>query len=322
LGIPQMMWAALDTLPLASLTKVLALIGLIIYFVTSSDSASHVIDVLTASGNEDPPKLQRLFWAVSEGAVAAVLLSTGDEALSALQTASLVAAAPFAVVLLCETYATYLTMKLHCGEYSPRDYLYWRYDLFSIGENAPLKSVLGLLCPPYFQTMTRLKLTEYSRVSTHADSEKNGNSADSFGDYKDDGWKYVWIFSYWLTWLLTVVFIICELAGIDGMLELCLTSFLFYLAVAVVNRNAVRQYYKIDSSNSCYGCLSWLFCCCFAVVQESMQTEADFGVDLKVGASDSQQELKGASKKAVASSSAMKDTSGKEGGTEKGEYED
>eukprot|EP00484_Ammonia_sp_Unknown_P001297 CAMPEP_0197019692 /NCGR_PEP_ID=MMETSP1384-20130603/256_1 /TAXON_ID=29189 /ORGANISM="Ammonia sp." /LENGTH=108 /DNA_ID=CAMNT_0042447147 /DNA_START=1 /DNA_END=323 /DNA_ORIENTATION=+ len=86
-GTPQMMWAALDTLPLASLTKVLALIGIIIYFVTSSDSASHVIDVLTASGNEDPPMLQRLFWAVSEGAVAAVLLSTGDAALTALQTA-------------------------------------------------------------------------------------------------------------------------------------------------------------------------------------------------------------------------------------------
>ena len=45
----------------------MAIIGIITYFVTSSDSASHVIDMITANGNEEAPKIQRLLWAISEG---------------------------------------------------------------------------------------------------------------------------------------------------------------------------------------------------------------------------------------------------------------
>jgi choline/glycine/proline betaine transport protein len=56
----------------------------VLFFVTSSDSASFVIDMLTAGGELDPPKVQRVFWAMTEGAVGAVLLLTGG--LVAMQT--------------------------------------------------------------------------------------------------------------------------------------------------------------------------------------------------------------------------------------------
>merc|ERR1719273_2781275 len=128
---PHRMFALLHVLPLSGLTSVITLLAIVMYFVTSSDSASHVIDVLTANGNDEPPKLQRIFWALSEGAVASVLLTIGDgsSALSALQTVSLIGAIPFTFVLLGEVLATYKTLKIHIGELDPSKLVYWRYDI-------------------------------------------------------------------------------------------------------------------------------------------------------------------------------------------------
>lgn len=75
---------------------------LITYFVTSADSATLVICTLISMGNEHPPARYRVFWGVSIGAVAAVLLLAGG--LKALQTASIVAALPFSVVVILATY--------------------------------------------------------------------------------------------------------------------------------------------------------------------------------------------------------------------------
>ncbi len=73
------------------------------FFVTSSDSGSMVIDIITAGGNPDPPIPQRLFWAILEGVVAAALLLSGG--LVALQSAVIATGLPFAVVLLMLTYS-------------------------------------------------------------------------------------------------------------------------------------------------------------------------------------------------------------------------
>ncbi|SHF63953.1 choline/glycine/proline betaine transport protein [Loktanella atrilutea] len=91
------MFALLDYFPLASITSGFAIILIVMWFVTSSDSGSFVIDMLTAGGDPDPPKVQRIFWAISEGAVASVLLLAGG--LSALQAAAVVAGFPFAIVV-------------------------------------------------------------------------------------------------------------------------------------------------------------------------------------------------------------------------------
>lgn len=91
------MFALLDYFPFASITSGFAIILIVMWFVTSSDSGSFVIDMLTAGGDPDPPKVQRIFWAISEGAVASVLLLAGG--LSALQAAAVVAGFPFAIVV-------------------------------------------------------------------------------------------------------------------------------------------------------------------------------------------------------------------------------
>ncbi|MFP3456150.1 BCCT family transporter [Psychrobacter sp. SIMBA_152] len=89
--------------PLAQPITFMIVIMIILWFVTSSDSASFVIDMLTAGGDTNPPKIQRLFWATTEGVIAAILLAAGG--LSALQAAAIVAGLPFALVVFVMMYA-------------------------------------------------------------------------------------------------------------------------------------------------------------------------------------------------------------------------
>ncbi|WP_205745667.1 BCCT family transporter [Egibacter rhizosphaerae] len=90
----------LGALPLTEIMTVLAILLVAIYFVTSSDSASLVIDQLTSGGSTETPRFQRAFWAIGEGAVAGALLLAGAGGLEALQTAAITTALPFSVVLL------------------------------------------------------------------------------------------------------------------------------------------------------------------------------------------------------------------------------
>lgn len=92
----------LNELPLSDLTSVLAIILALIFFVTSSDSGSLVIDTITAGGKVDAPRPQRMFWATVEGLVAIVLLIGGG--LSALQAGVTATAIPFSIVMLVMCY--------------------------------------------------------------------------------------------------------------------------------------------------------------------------------------------------------------------------
>ena len=104
------LFVLLDQLPIPSILSVIAsvvgIVVVVLFFATSSDSGSLVIDILTNGGDPNPPWQQRLFWAVMEGVVAAVLLfagaaaGTGSDALTALQSAAVASGLPFAVVLL------------------------------------------------------------------------------------------------------------------------------------------------------------------------------------------------------------------------------
>lgn len=102
------LFVLLEQLPIASilsvLASVLAIIVVVLFFATSSDSGSLVIDILTNGGDPNPLWQQRLFWAVLEGVVAAVLLAagaaSGGDALGALQSAAVASGLPFAIVLV------------------------------------------------------------------------------------------------------------------------------------------------------------------------------------------------------------------------------
>ncbi|OFA05390.1 BCCT family transporter [Duganella phyllosphaerae] len=97
-NMPVALFKMLEQLPFPLVSSGIATLLIITFFVTSADSGALVIDMITSGAAPNPPVWQRIFWAVSAGVVAAVLLVAGG--LKGLQTAALVSALPFAVVML------------------------------------------------------------------------------------------------------------------------------------------------------------------------------------------------------------------------------
>lgn len=95
------MFQMFDVLPFGTLLSVIAVVLVLVFFITSSDSGSLVIDSITSGGKMDAPVLQRIFWAIMEGAIAIALLWIGGEqAVQALQAGAISTALPFTFVLL------------------------------------------------------------------------------------------------------------------------------------------------------------------------------------------------------------------------------
>ena len=99
------LFVMLEQLPLTSITSFIGIVLVIVFFVTSSDSGSLVIDTITAGGKVDAPVPQRIFWASFEGLVAIALLLGGG--LSALQGAAITTGFPFAFLLLLLCWSTF-----------------------------------------------------------------------------------------------------------------------------------------------------------------------------------------------------------------------
>ncbi len=104
-NVATALFVMLDQLPLTGITSLVGIILVVVFFVTSSDSGSLVVDSIASGGNLESPVPQRVFWAIIEGAVAAVLLLGGG--LQALQTAAITSGLPFAAVLLVLCYSLY-----------------------------------------------------------------------------------------------------------------------------------------------------------------------------------------------------------------------
>lgn len=97
--------------PLSSFASLLATILVVTFFVTSSDSGSLVVDMLTSGGtDEDTPVWQRIFWAIAEGLIAAALLLAGG--LAALQTATIASALPFTIIMLLMCWGLLRALRL------------------------------------------------------------------------------------------------------------------------------------------------------------------------------------------------------------------
>jgi choline/glycine/proline betaine transport protein len=99
-------YSFLETLPFAILLKGLAVIVVTIFFVSSSDSASYVVDLLTSGGHQEPPTWQRIFWASAEGLTAGILLyAGGSEVLKGLKAGVVSFGLPFCALILIMIYA-------------------------------------------------------------------------------------------------------------------------------------------------------------------------------------------------------------------------
>ncbi|WP_428774931.1 BCCT family transporter [Vibrio sp.] len=106
------MFQMFEQLPVGNLLSVVGIILVLVFFITSSDSGSLVIDSITAGGKVDAPVPQRVFWALMEGAIAIALLWIGGtQAIQALQAGAISTALPFTFVLLAMCVSLIMGMR-------------------------------------------------------------------------------------------------------------------------------------------------------------------------------------------------------------------
>ncbi len=108
-ALPLQLFSMLDVMPLAQITSFIAIVLVIIFFVTSSDSGSLVIDVIASGGKVHTPTPQRVFWVTFEGLVAIALILGGG--LVALQAMAVSTGLPFTIVLLMSTVAVVMGLR-------------------------------------------------------------------------------------------------------------------------------------------------------------------------------------------------------------------
>lgn len=119
-NVAMSLHALLKSLPIPSITQWVAVVLVIIFFITSSDSGSLVDDMVTSGGHPNPPIAQRIFWGTAEGAAAASLLIAGG--LDALRTASISAALPQSILVVATCYS--LVKALH-KDYKTKGVPHW-----------------------------------------------------------------------------------------------------------------------------------------------------------------------------------------------------
>ena len=99
--LPLKLFAMLDVMPLSQITSIVGIILVVVFFITSADSGSIVIDTIAAGGKVDAPTPQRVFWCTFEGLVAIALMLGGG--LAAAQAMAVTTGLPFTIVLLVAT---------------------------------------------------------------------------------------------------------------------------------------------------------------------------------------------------------------------------
>ena len=155
----------LENLPFTQIVSSITVLLIITFFVTSSDSGSLVIDSLAAGGRSDTPWWQRSFWVITEGAVAAVLLIAGG--LTALQTAAIVSALPFAIIILISIFGMWRALgieghrnqSLANDNHLPPHLLKlesWRDRIDYITEQPSREEVLDYIKGPVMASMTEV----------------------------------------------------------------------------------------------------------------------------------------------------------------------
>ncbi|MBT5050892.1 MAG: BCCT family transporter [Rhodospirillaceae bacterium] len=106
------MFQMLQNLPMTKISSFIAIVLVLVFFITSSDSGSLVVDSITSGGMLDAPVPQRIFWATMEGVIAgALLFGGGGDALGALQAAAITVGLPFTLVLLVMCVGVYMGLS-------------------------------------------------------------------------------------------------------------------------------------------------------------------------------------------------------------------
>jgi len=211
---------------------IITLICIVLYFVTSSDSASFVVDILAANGMENPPLAQKIFWAFTEGAAAAALLASANDddpgsALNAVRALPIILGLPYTFLLfwMCQG------LLLVCREESG-DLMITRKNFTVFFINLEPTSFLAILVP-------------FVPLGEVAAKTWNGS-------------KVFYSLAFGAVWTSMIVFI-C-LSAVDSAFGMMAVSIYFMMGLAVAGlRVAMRNKLGITGDMVSDACV-----CCFA----------------------------------------------------------
>ena len=252
------------------------------------DSASYVIDLITSNGAPETPKLQRIFWAFTEGAVATVLLAVGgDTALNALQTVSIASAFPLCFILIIMIYGLVKAFDMDkellsmngLAEHKKSDDLHqdnsgmgdipettvyteanaedddelkeWKVDFFEGLFESAAAFAMSTLIPCWLQYKNGKKVGIYGK----------GNVCTEIS----------WIIAVFGAPMLFVVLHVCEI-WVEGLAYLAWVVYVFFVFVGMFHRVQIREHYHLNGS-AVLDLTSYCCCYCFAVSQESLQCD-------------------------------------------------
>ena len=204
--------------------SVVSLVSITLYFVTSSDSGSLVIDCLSANGDPEPPIIQRIFWALTEGACATALLySGGTNSLRALQAMSIASGVPYTILLCFMCVALWRAVKMEAGDLDPHG-PHFTTGLLDVLSNPTVLSVgkvlLAVVAPWY----------------------SLGKAAAKIGGPKSNRCLYMLVLA--IPFYLRIAFMALE-PMVDGISYVGWTVLCGFFAYATAIRNSIREKYGI-----------------------------------------------------------------------------
>eukprot|EP00116_Pleurobrachia_bachei_P001104 sb/3461366/ len=241
---------------LSGFLSVVSLLSIILYFITSSDSGSLIIDILAANGIEEPPRPQRIFWALCEGATATALLVAGSgegkDGLSALQTVSILTGLPYTIILCFLCIALWRGLAMEMGDIDPygADFKYSVIDPFStINPKLWVLTLKNIVIAPY---------TIYK--SLFAMGSGNGNAI------------FMGIASF-ICWTLWIVLLIAEVS-VEGSYAVAWTFYIAFATCITITRHTTRMRYNMNGNPAeDFFCALILYPCTMAQI-EAAQTAA------------------------------------------------
>ncbi|CAE8591992.1 unnamed protein product [Polarella glacialis] len=240
---------------------VVSLITTVLYFVTSSDSGSLVVDLIANNGRE-AHVVQRVFWAISEGVVCIVLLRAGgQESLKALQSVSICAGLPFTVIIMLMCSALWRALKIDQQHMPARDQrVDWAlplyggiFDILEFGLSSGMSGLpqsstvrdffLGLFAPP-------LLLWKALRgLAALPAQQPKGTSANSQpSTVLQDGFMVVACSLTYSAWIILHILTSAKVEGASGFWGIAWTAFVGFAVLVASVRHGIRAHFKIEGS--------------------------------------------------------------------------
>ncbi|CAE8643079.1 unnamed protein product [Polarella glacialis] len=239
-----------------------SIITTVLYFVTSSDSGSLVVDLIASNGRE-AHVVQRVFWAITEGAVAIALLRAGgQESLKALQSISICAGLPFTVVIMLMCTALWRALKIDQKQMPARDQrVDWALPLYggifdilefvlTLGKcglpkcSAVRDFCLGLFAPPLllWKSMRGLAALQTAQLP------KGTAGISQPSTVLQDGFMAAACSLTYSAWIILHIITGAKVEGASGLWGIAWTAFVGFAVLVASVRHVVRAHFKIEGS--------------------------------------------------------------------------